>query len=107
MNEWVRGTVRKAMQEIHFTEALKLSEVGKRQYYLHNWSQKPSMDYKEVTFDLLINFGDIETYKNLYTPDFTRTLEQCLAPVSEKLEEPPKDGKLTKSMTVSIHRSVK
>lgn len=104
--EWIKEVIREALQSIRFSECIKATspdKVGKEQWHLFNVETIPSMDYKQISFDLVINFGTLERYKSLYTPEFTKTLETCLAPISEQLTE-PYAGLLVKKMTVTIKR---
>ncbi len=83
------------------TEPLKLPIGAWKLYRVKN---EPSMDYKRSTFDLIINFGSVEKMESLY-PSIERLLNTTFALVQD-LPDEPKDGFLTKTMTITLNREV-
>jgi hypothetical protein len=83
------------------TQALKLP-IGA--WKLYNVKNEPSMDYKRSTFDLIINFGSVEKRESLY-PSIERELNTTFALIQD-LPDEPKDGFLTKTMTITLKREV-
>jgi len=104
--DWLIKTLTDCFALIRFSRVMNKDDLNFRQWCIENVEIKPDMDYKNLTFELVINFGNDKTYKELYTPDFIRNLESKLAPISEKIEDTNKYI-LRKQMTITIKRGTR
>lgn len=102
---WITEKIGEILQRVKITEykgetqPLKLT-IGT--WKLFNVKNEPSMDYKRSTFDLIINFGSIEKRESLY-PTIEEALNSTFA-LMQDLPDEPKDGFLTKTMTITLKR---
>lgn len=104
--DWLIKTLTDCFAQIRFSRTINKEDLNNRQWCIENVEIKPDLDYKILTFELSINFGNEKTYKELYTPEFQRILESKLAPITEKIEDTNK-YLLKKQMNVTIKRGTR
>lgn len=81
-------------------------EPAKGQFKIINVISLPDMDYKKVTFDIIVNFGSYATYESLYKPDFEHELNKKLIPIKENLSKLSR-GLFTKTMECTLKNEFK